>query len=157
MANYFTAFSCLLPVGSTERLREALAIYRTMVEEADATDTPLGFEAEAHMIPKGDEPDTVWIRSEEDGNPEEVLTYVFRCAEALGLSGIWGFRWGMWCSRPRLDGSGGGAHVVDLGKRETKCWVDLDQWLTEKTETLQAETTEPMGLHQQLPDASAAA
>ncbi len=72
--------------------------------------------------------------SEEDGEPEDVLTYVFRCAEALNLTGIWGFRWCLSCSRPRLDGYGGGAQVLDLGTRKTIDWVDLDHWLSEQAD-----------------------
>ena len=52
-----------------------------------------------------------------------------RCAAAFRLSGRWGFRFALTCSRPRLDGHGGGTHVVNLGARRTIAWVDCEHWL----------------------------
>ena len=132
MANYWTEFSCLLPIGSAADVKSALAVYEGFAAEKASTDDVLGFEAEEQpRAAEGVEPSGVWIHSQ-DGNPEDVLDYVFRCAAALGLSGIWGFRWAMCCSKARLDGSGGGAQVVDLGTRKTIDWIDLDEWLAEQ-------------------------
>jgi hypothetical protein len=33
------------------------------------------------------------------------------------------------CSRPRLDGFGGGAHVIDLGARKSIGWTSTQEWL----------------------------
>jgi hypothetical protein len=132
MANYFTQFSCLLPVGSAANLDAALAIYHAYAVERAAADEPLGLVAEA--CPSHDKPDDnkVWLHADDGGEPDDVLQYVFRCAETLGLSGIWGFHWSLSCSRPLLDGYGGGAHLVDLGTRQTLAWIDLEHWLAEQ-------------------------
>jgi hypothetical protein len=132
MANYFTQFSCLLPVGSAANLEAALAIYQAYAVERAEADEPLGLIAEPY--PSRDKPDDnkVWLHADDDGEPEDVLEYAFRCAETLGLSGVWGFRWSLTCSRPLLDGYGGGAHVVDLSNRQTIAWIDLEHWLVDQ-------------------------
>ncbi len=136
MASYFTHFSCLLPVGSDANLQAAINIYRTIAAEREAADETLGFVAEAQSRDQ-EEGYQVWLYSEEDGEPEDVIAYVFRCAEALSLSGIWGFRWCLSCSRPRLDGYGGGAQVLDLGTQKTIDWIDLDDWLSQQADAYQ--------------------
>lgn len=35
------------------------------------------------------------------------------------------------CSQPRLDGFGGGAHVLDLATGKTIAWTYTDGWLAE--------------------------
>lgn len=34
------------------------------------------------------------------------------------------------CSRPRVGAFGGGAHVIDLGRRQSIGWIGLDDWLS---------------------------
>ena len=51
--------------------------------------------------------------------------------EQFGLKGLWGFQYANTCSRPRLDGFGGGAHVLDLATGETVAWTYTDGWLAE--------------------------
>ena len=48
---------------------------------------------------------------------------MLRLAEDLDLTGLWGFQYALTCSRPRLDGFGGGAHVIDLGARKSIGWT----------------------------------
>jgi len=55
---------------------------------------------------------------------------MLRCAEPLDLQGRWGFVWALTCSRPRLDGFGGGAQLLDLGARTSLAWIDCEHWLT---------------------------
>lgn len=134
MANYFTEFSCLLPVGSAANAQAALAIHQAMTAEREAEEDSLGFEAEIQSDPgDGSEASQVWIFSSE-GEPEDVLEYVFRCAKAFSLTGIWGFRWSLSCSRPLLDAYGGGGQIVDLGTCETIDWIDLDHWLIDQAD-----------------------
>ncbi len=59
----------------------------------------------------------LWLYSDECGEPEHAIQFVLRCAEALDLTGLWGFLWALTCSEPRLDGFGGGAQLIDPGKR----------------------------------------
>jgi hypothetical protein len=53
---------------------------------------------------------------------------VLRLAEELELTGLWGFQYALTCSRPRLDGFGGGAHVIDLGARKSIGWTSSQEW-----------------------------
>jgi hypothetical protein len=56
---------------------------------------------------------------------------VKRCAAEFGLTGRWGFQYANTCSKPRLDGFGGGAHVLDLATGETVDWIYTDGWLAQ--------------------------
>ena len=78
-------------------------------------------------------PGALWIYSEENGEPEQVIKFALRCAEAMDLTGIWGFAWGLSCSKPRLDGYGGGAQILDLGRRDTIERIDCSTWVDERT------------------------
>ena len=66
------------------------------------------------------------IRDDVTGDPQQVILFVQRCAEAFGLTGRWGFQWANACSRPRVNAFGGGAHVLDLETRETIAWTDTN-------------------------------
>ena len=48
---------------------------------------------------------------------------------AFDLTGRWGFIWALTCSKPRLDGFGGGAQLIDLGERRSLAWLDCEHWL----------------------------
>lgn len=132
MASYFTQFSCVLPVGSTDNLQAALSIYQAFAAEKAVAGEEIGFTAKAEPPSNDPQDRKVWLYSDEAGEPEDVIAYAFQCGKALGLTGIWGFRWSLSCSRPRLDGHGGGAHVLDLGTGQTIAWIDLDHWLAEQ-------------------------
>ena len=69
------------------------------------------------------------IRDDDFGDVEGVIEYVKLCAAELGLTGRWGLQYANTCSKPRLDGFGGGAHVLDLATGETVSWIDTDSWL----------------------------
>ncbi len=129
MADYYTSFSVHLPVGAGN-VDAALALYAELRDELDADNETIGFEA------SGNDPDdgTVWLwDTSGSGDPEHVINYALRCAQALNLAGRWGFHWGNSCSRARLDGFGGGAHLLDLGRRETVDWLDTKLWLMQRT------------------------
>lgn len=66
------------------------------------------------------------LYSKEDGEPEHVITFVKRCVAAFTFTGRWGFQRALTCSRPRPDGFGGGAHVLDLATRMTIDWLDCE-------------------------------
>ena len=72
MADYFTLFSVLFPVGTADNVRPALDLYQQFADELEKASEAIGF--------------------------------VLRCAEAFDLQGLWGFRWALTCSKPRLDG-----------------------------------------------------
>ena len=72
----------------------------------------------------------LWMRDDVTGDPEHVIQFVKRCAAEFGLSGLWGFQYANSCSKPRIDGFGGGAHVLDLATGETVDWIYTDGWLS---------------------------
>lgn len=143
MVDDWTGFSVELPVGAGN-IDAALGLYAEYEAELDAGYQPIGFRAERIEPNNG----TVWLWDGGDGDVEHVIDYAFRCARALNLTGLWGVRYSLCSSRPVLDGFGGGAQVLDLGRRESVDWVDLEHWLTiqlgkGETRTISAETVLP--------------
>ena len=126
MADYFTSFSCLLDVGAPENAACAMALYKTLSEE-DALDPRL---CEGFLLSiRSEDSAILWIRDVGGGDPESVVRFVKRCAAEFHLSGRWGFQYADSCSKPRLDGFGGGAHVLDLANGETIAWTCTQSWL----------------------------
>jgi hypothetical protein len=127
MANYFTHFSCLLDVGTPDNAARALDLYNTLSAEGAAEDPP----SEGFLL--SIEPEhggtALWMRHDVSGDPERLIQFVKLCAAAFGLTGRWGFQYASVCSKPRLDGFGGGAHVLDLATGETVAWIYADGWL----------------------------
>ena len=70
------------------------------------------------------------FHSDDYGEPAHVVEFVLRCAEALNLKGRWGFTWAHTCSKPWLDGFGGGAELLDLTARKSIDSIDCSHWLT---------------------------
>ena len=129
MADYFTHFSCLLDVGTPENATRALDLYNALSEEG-ASEEPLseGFLLSIQPEHGGT---NLWIRDDITGDPQRVIDFAIRCAAAFHLTGRWGFQYANSCSKPRLDGFGGGAHVLDLATGETVDWIYTDGWLAE--------------------------
>jgi hypothetical protein len=127
MADDFTHFACVLDVGSSANVAAALAILEDMAAALACDDgLTLGFVAEGALT----QPSALWLRDDGGyGEPEHVIAFALRCAEAFGLTGRWGFCWALTCSRPREDGFGGGPQVLDLGRRKSLAWTDCSQWL----------------------------
>ena len=128
MADYFTHFSCLIDVGSADKAARALALFQSVrAADQDADDPAFaGFEVSRQDAPEGS---TLWIHDDEHGDVEAVIRFVLRLAEELDLIGLWGFQYALTCSRPRLDAFGGGAHVIDLGARNSIGWTSSQEWL----------------------------
>ena len=75
--------------------------------------------------------------------PEHVIRFVLRCAEAFDIeTGVWGFTWSLSCSKPRPNAFGGGAQLIDLGKREAVDWIDCEHWLAEHMDPAVLSTAE---------------
>jgi hypothetical protein len=137
MADYFCQFSCLFDVGSAENAARAAGIRDALAAELEREDgSRPGFEMAADLASGVG---ALWIHSDESGEPEHVVRFVLRCAAAFDLHGVWGFTWSLGCSKPRVDAFGGGAQVIDLGKRVTLGGIDCGHWLIERT----TEATEP--------------
>ncbi|MFC5396761.1 hypothetical protein [Bosea vestrisii] len=129
MADYFTHFSCLLDVGTPENAARALNLYKKLSEEGASEKPPSeGFLLSIQLEHGGTK---LWMRDDVTGDPERLIQFVKRYAAEFGLTGRWGFQYANTCSCPRLDGFGGGAHVLDLATGETVSWTYTDGWLAE--------------------------
>ncbi|MEO9336761.1 hypothetical protein ABFT80_04920 [Mesorhizobium sp. SB112] len=127
MADYFTRFSCLLDVGTAENAARALELYNALCDENAAEDPPSeGFLLSIQPEHGGTH---LWMRDDGTGDPEHVIRFVMRCAAEFGLTGRWGIQYANTCSKPRIDGFGGGAHVLNLATGETVDWIYTDGWL----------------------------
>jgi hypothetical protein len=128
MADYFIHFSCLLDVGTPDKVARALALFQELhAADQDADDSEVaGFTLLRRDAP---EDSTLWIHDDEHGDVAAVIRFVLRLAEELDLTGLWGFQYALTCSRPRLDAFGGGAHVIDLGARKSIGWTSTQEWL----------------------------
>jgi len=127
MPDYFTQFSCVLDVRTPANAKRALDIFATACLDGDPdTLVSNGCMVEIDDAEGGSQ---LWIYADDFGNPECVITFALRCAEAFDLSGRWGFKYANTCSKPNLDAYGGGAHVIDLGARRTIGWVSTNDWL----------------------------
>ena len=127
MADYFTHFSCLLDVGTPEKAARALDLYNRLSEAGASEEPPSdGFLLSIQPEHGGTQ---LWMRDDVTGDPERLIQFVKRCAAEFRLSGRWGFQYANTCSKPRLDGFGGGAHVLDLASGETLDWIYTDGWL----------------------------
>lgn len=127
MADYFTHFSCLLDVGTPANAARALDLYNALSEAGASEEPPSdGFLLSIQPEHGGS---ALWMRDDVTGDPERVIQFVKRCAAEFQLTGRWGFQYANTCSKPRLDGFSGGAHVLDLGTGETIAWTYTDGWL----------------------------
>lgn len=127
MADYLTQFSCLFDVGPAKNAARADEIRGEIAAELDRHENcDIGFELE---VDHESGPGTLWIHSDEYGEPEHVIRFVLTCAAEFGLTGRWGFVWALTCSKPRLDGFGGRAQLLDLGAGKTLAWMDCEHWL----------------------------
>lgn len=127
MADYLTHFSCLLDVGTPENAARALDLYNRLSEDGASEEPPSeGFLLSIQPEHGGCQ---LWMRDDVTGDPERLIHFVKRCAAEFGLKGRWGFQYANTCSKPRLDGFGGGAHVLDLATGETVDWIYTDGWL----------------------------
>jgi len=129
MTDYFTHFSCLLDVGTPDNAARALDLYNQLSEESASEEPPSdGFLLSIQPEHGGAK---LWMRDDVTGDPARLLQFVKLCAATFGLTGRWGFQYANTCSKPRVDGFGGGAHVLDLATGETVAWTYTDRWLAD--------------------------
>ena len=133
MADYYCQFSCIFDVGSAENAAQADSIRGELAAELDRHEgEALGFEM---TVDHETGPGTLWLHSADDGEPEHVIRFVLRCAEAFDLNGRWAFSWSLSCNRPRVDAFGGGARLIDLTARVAIDWIDCSHWVSERTKS----------------------
>ena len=124
---YSTQFACTFDIGSAENVERAKTIRDELEKHlAQVGEETIGFEMEPLHAQRSN---VLFLYSEDHGEPDHVIRFVLLCAEAFHLTGSWGFRWALTCSRPQPDGFGGGAHVLDLGRRKTLSFIDCETWL----------------------------
>jgi hypothetical protein len=128
MADYFTRFSCLLDVGTADKAASAYEAFLALRNDTYAETEALccGFDLSIQTDPSGS---TLWIHDGDSSDPDAVIHFVLRLAGELDLTGLWGFQYGLTCSRPRIEAFGGGAHVIDLGARKSIGWTSTQEWL----------------------------
>ena len=127
MADYFTHFSYLLAVRTPDNAARALDIYNDLCVQGAIEDPPS--EGFLLSIDPAHGSSKLWLREDGTGDPQSVIDFAFRCADTFALTGRWGFQWANTCSRPRINAFGGGAHVLDLGQRDTVAWIGTHGWL----------------------------
>lgn len=129
MADYFTHFSCPLDVGTPKNAAGALDLYNKLSEKGASEDPP----SDSFLLSIQPEHGgtQLWMRDDETGDPERLIQFVKLCAAQFSLTGRWGFQYANTCSKPRLDGFGGGAHVLDLATGETLDCTYTNGWLAE--------------------------
>lgn len=130
MTDFLTCFSCLLDVGSAANAARAFDIYTALIEQNAREDPP----AELFLLSLTPEhgPGRLWLRDPGSADQQLAITFVTRCAEAFGLTGLWGFQWANIASNPVVDGFSGGAHVLDLATGATVEWISTGRWLADR-------------------------
>ena len=121
MTDFSTRYSCLLDVGTSANVARAFDIYAALMAENDRADPPAEHGASR-----------LWLRDPGTADPQLAITFVTRCAEALALTGRWGFQWAGIASDPVVDGFSGGTHVLDLATGETIAWTSTGRWLADR-------------------------
>ncbi len=134
MADYFTQFSCMFDVGTPENARRALELFQCFCERLECEDfASPGFEI---TLDPEDSHTALWIQDGDGfGDIGHLTTFIVECAKALGLNGRWGFEWAHTCSKPRTDGFGGGAQMIDLETGDTDTWIGTTDWLRRQLAT----------------------
>lgn len=127
MADYFTNFSCMLDVGTPDNARRALELFQSFSERLDREES--AFPGFALSLDPEDGGTALWIHDDGRGDTGHVTEFVAECARLLGLRGRWGFEWGHSCSKPRIDGFGGGAQIIDLETGNIDTWIGTSDWL----------------------------
>lgn len=127
MADYYTQFSCALDVDTVENALLAYKLFTKEPETDEESSWTSGFDLS--LDPEAGSP-RLFMDDGGAGDVEALIAFVLRCAADFDLKGLWGFEYANTCSKARLDGFGGGAHVIDLGKRETVSWLSTFEWLS---------------------------
>lgn len=135
MANYYTHFSFVVPFEVQSEMASKLLVQRlvgelgVLIQDAidqdgndlfAMNDIPYGLSVEA-------EGTDVWIHDDAgEGCIEPAVTAVRWLLDKPGAPGAVGFEWANTCSKPRVDGFGGGAVLVT---RDDSHWMTTGEWL----------------------------
>lgn len=136
MADYYTLFSLLVPLKSLAEKawvedRIAGGVVTLYPHTADGAenidlDDRCCFDAEIEPATDGGF-GNLWIYSEESGNTDHVIVFLSSWLKANGKRGDFiKFEWGYSCSKPRLDGFGGGAAIITAHRVQS---MSTGEWL----------------------------
>lgn len=130
MTKFLTRFSCLLDIGAAANAQRAFDIYAALIAENAKEDPP----AEPFLLSLTPDHGSarLWLHDPASADPQLAITFVTRCAEALGLTGRWGFQWANVASEPVVDGFSGGVHLLDLSTGRTLEWISTSRWLADR-------------------------
>lgn len=133
MANYFCQFSTLLDVQTNANALKAIGIFENEGPNDDSFDYFYdGFALE--LAEPGSS--VLWIHDGSgSGDPELVVAFVARIAEALSLKGLWALEWADTCSKSRLNAFGGSAYVLNLETGRTVAHIHTGTWISSIMET----------------------
>src|SRR3546814_16403589 len=121
MAEFFTHVSCLLDGGTPDNAACGLELYLAFAEEVEREEIgDVGFVLSTQPEHAGTQ---LWMRDDVTGDPEQVLTFVKRCAAAFALTRRRVFEWANTCPRPRLNPFSGRAPAVALADASPTAWT----------------------------------
>ena len=115
MANNYCKGSCMLPIPP-DKLQQAKQIVKRMLRHIE--DDEHGF---CSCLVEVDEAG-VWFHEEETLNPDHVELIARELVEKLKIDEPFYCSWAYTCSKPRIDEFGGGAFVIQRGKKTF--WVN---------------------------------
>lgn len=137
MADYFTNFSFVVPLASSEQQTRALDWFRQMAAIQRGEDIPpefpaalmsdaddCVFEAEADEQSSG-----LWLHSD-CGGVDAVCAFVQYLLKQFNPKCVVTFEWSYDCNKPRTDAYGGGAAVITAEDVKS---ISTSEWLREQT------------------------
>lgn len=150
MADYFTLASFMIPAKDAEQRGWLIAalegVDKTQAGDGDAatnlceevissaTDHGLNFEDCYTPAWRDQGDDGIWINADENIDVDLMIVIIQAYLKKFHPKKFMGFEWANTCSKPRLDGFGGGAVYISADEVEftnTSHWLD-EQFADEK-------------------------
>ena len=127
MADYYTQYSAEIDKLTDDEI-DWLEVRLKDIEEARANDDGLGEDDhDLGQVELGDR--TLWFCARESGDPQAVAVFVQGFLKRFRPNGTFSMEHTFSCSRPRLDGFGGGAIFVTAERIEH---LDTFAWVSER-------------------------
>jgi hypothetical protein len=99
MVEFYTQFSSILDVVTAENAERAETVRGEFAAELYREDG--GYPGFVMEVDHETGPGALRRYSNDQGEPDHVIGFVPRRAEALNLAGVWSLSWGNSCSKPR--------------------------------------------------------
>ena len=134
MANNYTQFSFELPLPRAENpaknpIDEVKAFWVEWLVQRDLEiekDAEKEFE-EYNFLVELEASGSLWVHSDESGDPFQAADFVQEYLRCLGISGGVFFSWAETCSKPRINEFGGGCFIVTATEKYWQGSRDLIQ------------------------------